>query len=71
MERPHTPEKWTLPDVELILQSDAPAEQMLETVWALLGAGWQSGKFLYVDTDLEIDLPQSRVVFDRERLADL
>jgi multidrug efflux pump len=58
-------------DVELIMQSDAPAEQMLETVGAVLGAGWQSGKFLYVDTDLKIDLPQARVVLDRERLADL
>ena len=58
-------------DVELILQSDVPAEQMLETVWTMLGAGWQSGKFLYVDTDLKIDLPQARVVLDRERLADL
>lgn len=58
-------------DVELILQSDAPAEQMLESVWSVVGAGWQSGKFLYVDTDLKIDLPQARVVLDRERLADL
>lgn len=58
-------------DVELVLQSDAPAEQMLETIGALLGAGWQSGKFLYVDTDLKIDLPQARVVLDRERLADM
>jgi multidrug efflux pump len=58
-------------DVELILQSDAPAEQMLEAVGSVLGAGWQSGKFLYVDTDLKIDLPQARVVLDREQLADL
>src|SRR5438445_12538862 len=58
-------------DVELVLQSDAPAEQMLEATAAVLGAGWQSGKFLYVDTDLKIDLPQARVVLDRERLADL
>ena len=58
-------------DVELILESDAPGEQLLETVGTLLGAGWQSGKFLYVDTDLKIDLPQARVVLDRERLADL
>ncbi len=58
-------------DVELVLQSDAPAEQMLDTIGALLGAGWQSGKFLYVDTDLKIDLPQARVVLDRERLADM
>jgi len=58
-------------DVELVLQSDAPPEQMLETVGAVLGAGWQSGKFLYVDTDLKIDLPEARVVIDRERVADL
>ena len=45
-------------DVELVLQSDAPPEQMLETVGAVVGAGWQSGKFLYVDTDLKIDLPR-------------
>jgi multidrug efflux pump len=58
-------------DVELVLQSEVPAEQMLETTGAVLGAGWQSGKFLYVDTDLKIDLPEARVLLDRERLADL
>ncbi len=58
-------------DVELVLQSEAPPEQMLETVGAVVGAGWQSGKFLYVDTDLKIDLPQARVVLDRDRIADL
>src|SRR5688500_11286253 len=58
-------------DVELVLQSDAPPEQMLETAGAIVGAGWQSGKFLYVDTDLKIDLPEARVVIDREQVADL
>ncbi len=58
-------------DVELILQSDAPLEQMVETVGAVLGAGYQSGKFLYVDTDLKIDLPEAHVVIDREQVADL
>ncbi len=58
-------------DVELVLLSDAPAAQLLETTAAVLGAGWQSGKFLYVDTDLKIDLPEARVVLDRERIADL
>jgi multidrug efflux pump len=36
-----------------------------------VGAGWQSGQFLYVDSDLKIDLPQAQVVLDRERIADL
>src|SRR5437867_3010891 len=58
-------------DVELILASDIPPEQMLQTVGAVLGAGWRSGKFLYVDTDLKIDLPEARVVIDRDQVADL
>jgi len=58
-------------DVELVLQSDVPPDRMLETAQAVVGAGWQSGKFLYVDTDLKIDLPQAHVVIDRERIADL
>jgi multidrug efflux pump len=58
-------------DVELVVQSDATPEHMLEVVGAIVGAGWQSGKFLYVDTDYKIDLPQANVVIDREQVADL
>jgi len=58
-------------DVELVLQSNAPVEEMLATAAQVVGAGWMSGKFLYVDTDLKIDKPEARVVIDRERLADL
>lgn len=58
-------------DVELVLQSDAPVQQLLNLAQSVVSAGWQSGKFLYVDTDLKIDQPEARVVLDRERLADL
>lgn len=58
-------------DVELVLESDAPPEQMLETVGKVVAAGWQSGEFLYVDTDLKVDLPEAHVVIDRDRVADL
>ena len=58
-------------DVELVLQSDAPPERLLEIANQVVGAGWKSGKFLYVDSDLKIDLPEARVVLDRERIADL
>jgi multidrug efflux pump len=58
-------------DVELVLQGDVPPEQMLQTAGAVVGAGFQSGKFLYVDTDLKMDLPQARVVIDRDQVADL
>ncbi|MEZ5967219.1 MAG: efflux RND transporter permease subunit [Planctomycetota bacterium] len=58
-------------DVELVLQSAAPLEDLMGTAMAVVGAGWQSGKFLYVDTDLKIDRPEARVMVDRERVADL
>ena len=53
------------------LASDAPPNEFLASVMPVVGAGWQSGKFLYVDTDLKIDLPEARVVLDREQIADL
>ena len=43
----------------------------MQTVGGVVGAGWKSGKFLYVDTDLKIDLPEARVVIDREQVADI
>jgi multidrug efflux pump len=58
-------------DVEMIVQNEASIEELLATTQAVIDAGLSSGKFLYVDTDLKIDLPQARVVLDRERLADL
>jgi multidrug efflux pump len=58
-------------DVELVMQSNTPIDQMVETTNAVVGAGWRSGKFMYVDTDLKIDQPQANVVIDREQLADL
>jgi multidrug efflux pump len=58
-------------DVELVLQSGQPLEELLPTVMGIVGAGWQSGKFLYVDTDLKIDRPEARVIIDREAIADL
>jgi multidrug efflux pump len=58
-------------DVEMVMESDAPPEQMLQAAGQVVGAGWQSGKFLYVDTDLKIDLPEARVIVDREKVADL
>jgi multidrug efflux pump len=58
-------------DVELVMQSEMPPEQMLSIANSVVAAGWKSGKFLYVDSDLKIDLPEARVVLDRERIADL
>src|SRR5262245_52344028 len=58
-------------DIELMIQSDLPPERMQEVVAAVQAAGTKSGMFMYVETDLKFDLPEARVVIDRERLADL
>ncbi len=58
-------------DVEMIVTSTESPEKMAEVAGQLVGAAFQSGKFLYADTDLKIDLPQARIVIDRERVADM
>ena len=58
-------------DVELVLQSAQPLEDLLQTTHAVMDAGLRSGKFQYVDTNLKIDRPEARVRIDRERVADL
>ncbi|MEZ6038847.1 MAG: efflux RND transporter permease subunit, partial [Planctomycetota bacterium] len=58
-------------DVELVLQSSLPVEDLLQTTMAVVGMGFQSGKFQFVDTNLKIDRPEARVQIDRERVADL
>lgn len=58
-------------DVEMIITSTDPPERMAELAGALVGAAFGSGKFLFADTDLKIDLPQTRLIIDRDRVADL
>ncbi|HEX3151691.1 MAG TPA: efflux RND transporter permease subunit [Gemmataceae bacterium] len=58
-------------DIELLIQSELPPERIQDVIDQVLGAGRQSGLFMYVDTDFKFDLPEARVVIDRERLADL
>lgn len=58
-------------DVELVLQTSESVEKLIPTVQAIIDAGFQSGKFLFVDTDLKVDRPEATVEVDRERVADL
>jgi multidrug efflux pump len=58
-------------DVELVLKGPGTPEQMASYARQLVGAAFASGKFMFADTDLKIDLPQVRVSIDRERVADL
>ncbi|MBL9149181.1 MAG: efflux RND transporter permease subunit [Phycisphaerae bacterium] len=58
-------------DVEMLITSTDPPEEMAAIAGQLVGAAFGSGKFLFADTDLKIDLPQTRLVIDREKVADM
>ena len=58
-------------DVELIVKSGESFEDMKQYADALVGAAFGTGKFLYADTDLKIDMPQMALNLDREKIADL
>jgi multidrug efflux pump len=58
-------------DVELVIKGPGSPEQMADYAGQLVGAAYQSGQFMFADTDLKIDLPQVRILVDRERVADL
>ncbi len=58
-------------DVELVLKGPGTPQQMADYARQLVGAAFGSGKFMFADTDLKIDLPQVRVIVNRERVADL
>ncbi|HYE49673.1 MAG TPA: efflux RND transporter permease subunit [Azospirillaceae bacterium] len=58
-------------DVELVVKGSGSAEQMAGYAAQLVGAAFQSGKFMFADTDLKIDMPEVKVTIDRERVADL
>jgi multidrug efflux pump len=58
-------------DVELIVKTDRSIEELEAQAREIVGKGYASGRFRYVDTDLKIDLPQAIVEVDRMRVADL
>ncbi|MDV6034443.1 MAG: efflux RND transporter permease subunit [Phycisphaera sp. RhM] len=58
-------------DVELVIKSDTPTRQRLDWSQQIMRRASETGKFMFVDSDLKFDLPQARVMVDREVLADL
>lgn len=58
-------------DVELVVKSDLPVERQYELAMEIVRRAREAQMFMFVDTDLKVDLPQVRVNVDRERLADL
>jgi multidrug efflux pump len=57
--------------IELMITSSHEAQDMAPYSQQLIGAAFGSGKFLYADSDLKVDLTQTRIIIDRERVADL
>lgn len=58
-------------DVELVVRSTDSYENMAAYAQQLIQAAQRSGQFLYANTDLQLNLPQYRLVFDHDRIADL
>jgi multidrug efflux pump len=58
-------------DVELVVRSTDSYENMAEYAQQLVQAAQRSGQFLYASADLTLNLPQYRLVFDQDRIADL
>ena len=58
-------------DVEMVIKGPGTYAEMQGLVYGFLAAGFESGKFLYVDTDLKSDLPVVQLNYDHQRLADL
>ena len=58
-------------DVEMVVKGPGTYAEMQGLAYGFLAAGFNSGKFLYVDTDLKTDLPIVRLDFNHARLADL
>ncbi len=57
--------------VDLVIASTAEPRQLHELAGQLVGKAYQSGLFMYADSDLKFDQPQAEVVFDRDKVRSL
>ena len=58
-------------DVEVVLRSNDDPAVMKEYADKIIDKANASGSFMFVNTDLKIDLPQAELEIDRARVADL
>ncbi|SFT50846.1 multidrug efflux pump [Pseudovibrio denitrificans] len=58
-------------DVELVIKGPDSYENMLNYGYQLVGEAYQSGMFMYADTDLKIDRPLVKLKLNHTRIADL
>ncbi|CAN5670013.1 N/A [soil metagenome] len=57
--------------VEFVIASTAEPRQLLDLSNQLIKAALDSKLFIYVDTDMKFDQPQTEIVFDRDKVASL
>ncbi len=67
---PALPGGGTFP-VDLVVSSTREPEQLVRFAGELVGKAFQSGLFMYADSDLKFDQPQAEVVFDRDQVRSL
>jgi multidrug efflux pump len=54
--------------VDFVIQSSAEPQQMSELAGQIVQKAMASGMFIFADTDVKFDQPQTEVVFDRDKL---
>jgi multidrug efflux pump len=54
--------------VDFVIQSSAEPQQMSELAGKIVQKAMASGMFIFADTDVKFDQPQTEVVFDRDKL---
>lgn len=57
--------------IQFAITTTASYDQLAGVANQVLQAAYKTGKFVYLETDLKIDQPQSTVVIDRSKAADL
>lgn len=57
-------------DVELVVQSQDSYANMAKYAQQIIGTVSETGLFLFTDTDLKMDLRQTRLIFDQPMIAD-
>jgi multidrug efflux pump len=54
--------------VDFVIASSAEPQQLIQFANQLVAKAFQSGMFIFADSDLKYDQPQAEVVFDRDKL---
>ncbi len=69
-QRPSLPGAFGLP-MQFVIQTTDPPLRLNAVSQAFLNDAQKSGKFMFLDTDLKYDLPQSIIEIDRNKAAEL